>query len=253
VDSKSAHLARHEGVDPFKPAGDFFIMYKPLLEDLLRSPMCSGQVEDYLAILLKTHGYFDRGWSGAAVSVSLIARLTKQWPTQVKRFLAPMIEEGVVHVVRPAKGSSPAILRVEPDSSRWGRFAPIAGTECDHTVNKKQRARSVTTAGTECDHKTVIAGTECDPLKILEEHKEEGRTPASYPQGLAGGGPEDGERFDPVAVIEEQLGKGRTKGDLSQGAPDKSLEDWELEAELASLVSFVYEAAFPTSAAGTAP
>jgi Bacteriophage replication protein O len=115
---------------PMLPGG-YFDMPRCLLDAILAAPGLSGaQLKVVLAVMRLTWGYFpEKNRAGAKIRREYLAEITGLSKRTVDKVTPLLVTEGIVEEVEPHTGRRPAILRVNPEPSLWGRFTPVGYAE----------------------------------------------------------------------------------------------------------------------------
>ena len=109
------------------PQPEPFVKFsKELFDALLLSAMPATHKEIVLAIIRRTYG--DHGQKSAPISQSLLLQMTGRARNGLKRSLSDLVNEGVIVQVRPPTFSQPAVLRLNKDYEKWGRWSVLRDT-----------------------------------------------------------------------------------------------------------------------------
>lgn len=104
------------------PQPEPFVKFsKELLDALLLSSMPSTHKEIVLAVIRKTYG--DRGKKQAPISQSLLRRMTGRSEGGIRKCLAELKSEGVIVEVTEATWTEPAVLSLNKDYEKWGKWS----------------------------------------------------------------------------------------------------------------------------------
>ena len=111
---------------PTLPSG-YFDMPRYLIDAVLAAPGLSGsQLKVVLAVMRLTWGYFpEKNRAGAKIRREYLAELTGLSKRTVDKAAPLLVGEGIIEQVKSATGRQPAVLRVNLDPSKWGRFTPV--------------------------------------------------------------------------------------------------------------------------------
>jgi hypothetical protein len=136
--------------------GGYFDMPRCLLDAILAAPGLSGaQLKVVLAIMRLTWGYFpEKNRAGAKIRREYLAEITGLSKRTVDKVTPLLLSEGMVEEVEPHTGRRPAVLRLNPEPSQWGRFTPVEyadhrtlDVECDDQGTQYDEASSGSTRG----------------------------------------------------------------------------------------------------------
>ncbi len=111
--------------------GGYFDMPRCLLDAILAAPGLSGaQLKVVLAVMRLTWGYFpEKNRAGAKIRREYLAEITGLSKRTVDKVTPLLVSEGIVEEVEPHTGRRPAVLRLNPEPSQWGRFTPVEYAE----------------------------------------------------------------------------------------------------------------------------
>ena len=130
---RPASSGSREGVSTVRPTlpGGYFDMPRYLLDAILAAPGLSGaQLKVVLAVMRLTWGYFpEKNRTGAKIRREYLAEITGLSKRTVDKATPVLVSEGIVEEVESPSGRQPAVLRVNPDPSQWGRFTPVEYAE----------------------------------------------------------------------------------------------------------------------------
>lgn len=131
--ARPASTWSREGVSNVRPTlpGGYFDMPRCLLDAVLAAPGLSGaQLKVVLAVMRLTWGYFpEKNRVGAKIRREYLAEITGLSKRTVDKAMPLLVSEGVVQEVEPHTGRRPAVLRLNPEPSQWGRFTPVEYAE----------------------------------------------------------------------------------------------------------------------------
>lgn len=94
---------------------------KELFDALLFSGMPATHKELVLAVIRRTYG--EHGQKSASISQSLLQRMTGRSRNGVRRSLDELIEQGVIVQVSPPSFAKPAVLGLNKDYEKWGKWS----------------------------------------------------------------------------------------------------------------------------------
>jgi len=104
------------------PQPEPFVKFsKELFDALLLSRMPATHKEIVLAVIRRTYG--DRGKKAAAISQTLLQRMTGRARSGVRRSMSELIKEGVIMQVAPASFGATAVLQLNKDYESWGKWS----------------------------------------------------------------------------------------------------------------------------------
>lgn len=177
------------------PQPEPFVKFsKELFDALLLSPMPATHKEIVLAVIRRTYG--DHGKKQAAISHSLLRRMTGRADSGIRRCLTALCAEGVIRKVQPATFQSPAVFALNKDYESWGRWSIQSATR---VAEGQELAEGHD--GDSGDRQTLAEGsatrvaegsaTTVAPLKILEIFEDlgeptDGSSPPENTQHLVG-------------------------------------------------------------------
>ena len=122
-----------EGVSNVRPTlpGGYFDMPRFLLDAVLAAPGVSGaQLKVVLAVMRLTWGYFpEKNRDGAKIRREYLAEITGLSKRTVDKVTPLLMSEGIIEEVESYSGRRPAVLRLNPEPSEWGRFTPVGYAE----------------------------------------------------------------------------------------------------------------------------
>ena len=182
---RPASSRSREGVSTVRPTlpGGYFDMPRCLLDAALAAPGLSGaQLKVVLAVVRLTWGYFpEKNRDGAKIRREYLAEVTGLSKRTIDKATPLLIDEGIIEEVEPAAGRRPAILRVNPDPSRWGRFAPVEYAE------RRTLAVECDDQGTQGDEASLGCdgeGTQGTPIGVLRVRQASHSTASPSPSSL---------------------------------------------------------------------
>lgn len=94
---------------------------KELFDALLLSPMPATHKEIVLAVIRRTYG--DHGKKSAPISIGLLVSMTGRSKSGLSVSLAALIAEGVIRQVSPPGFGRPAVLGLNKNYEKWGRWS----------------------------------------------------------------------------------------------------------------------------------
>jgi len=126
---RPASSKSREGVWTVRPTlpGGYFDMPRCLLDAILAAPGLSGaQLKVVLAVMRLTWGYFpEKNRAGAKIRREYLAEITGLSKRTVDKVTPLLVSEGIVEEMESHTGRRPAVLRLNPEPSQWGRFTPV--------------------------------------------------------------------------------------------------------------------------------
>ena len=163
--------------------GGYFDMPRYLVDAVLAAPGLSGaQLKVVLAVMRLTWGYFpEKNRDGAKIRREYLAEITGLSKRTVNKATPVLVSEGIVEEVESPSGRQPAVLRVNPDPSQWGRFTPVEyaerrtlAVECDGQGTQSDEA------SLECDGE----GTQGTPIGVPRVRQASHSTASPSPSSL---------------------------------------------------------------------
>lgn len=196
-----------EGVPNVRPTlpGGYFDMPRCLLDAILAAPGLSGaQLKVVLAVLRLTWGYFpEKNRVGAKIRREYLAEITGLSKRTVDKVTPLLVTEGIVEEVEPHTGRRPAVLRVNPEPSLWGRFTPVGyaarrtlAVECDERGTQGDESSSG------CDREGIQGAPTGVPRGRQASHSTASPSPSSL----------DTSSFNPSAPRTTRDAEGRAAG-----------------------------------------
>jgi hypothetical protein len=157
-------------------------MPRCLLDAILAAPGLSGaQLKVVLAVMRLTWGYFpEKNRTGAKIRREYLAEITGLSKRTVDKVTPLLVSEGIVEQVEPATGRRPAVLRLNPEPSQWGRFTPVEyaerrtlAVECDDQGTQGDEPFS------ECDREGIQGAPTGVPRVRQASHSTASLSPSS--------------------------------------------------------------------------
>jgi len=106
-------------------SGGYVDVPRSLYDALLAAPFTLAQLKVALVIVRFTWGYYpEQNRDGARIKHQAVADYSGLSLSTVQNVVPALVKAGVIDVVSPNAGRTPAVLRLNPHPHLWGRFAP---------------------------------------------------------------------------------------------------------------------------------
>ena len=161
---------------PRLPKG-YYDQPRHLMDAVIAAPGLSApQIRVVLAVMRLTWGHYpERNRAGALIARDTIAEKVGLHRRTIDNVMPELIREGVIVVVTPSEGSRPAVIRLNTNPAKWGRFTPVACT--DFGVLEDEYARTSGYNGvaprSSCSHHARTS--------VPRVHEDEGTTASPSP------------------------------------------------------------------------
>lgn len=160
-----------------KVSGGYIDVPRYLFDAFLAAPGLSGiLLRVVLAIVRLTWGYYpEKHAGGARISHQTIAKRAGVGLQTVHKAMRRLKREGVVEEVAPPVGRRAAVIRVNPDTAKWGRFVPVECPASDTHPAVECPARDtlrepVDNSAVECPMRTPLSDPTGTPGVSLQGH-----------------------------------------------------------------------------------